>query len=167
MGTKDRDRKQRAVPTSRGGRLARMARMAGGVAGGMLAEGSRQLRAGRRPKARDMLLTPANARRVAEQLATMRGAAMKVGQMLSMDSGDFLPPTQEVRASDLRACQRVLARVEGEISQGGPLSSAAREGVTNELLQLARPHLRRAGAPASTEQTTPVTRPCCAQPRPQ
>ncbi len=92
MGTKDRDRKQRAVPTSRGGRLARMARMAGGVAGGMLAEGSRQLRAGRRPKARDMLLTPANARRVAEQLATMRGAAMKVGQMLSMDSGDFLPP---------------------------------------------------------------------------
>ena len=65
--------------------------MAGGVAGGMLAEGTRQLRAGKRPKARDMLLTPANARRVADQLATMRGAAMKVGQILSMDSGDFLP----------------------------------------------------------------------------
>jgi len=65
--------------------------MAGGVAGGMLAEGTRQLRAGKRPKARDMLLTPANARRVADQLATMRGAAMKVGQILSMDTGDFLP----------------------------------------------------------------------------
>jgi predicted unusual protein kinase regulating ubiquinone biosynthesis (AarF/ABC1/UbiB family) len=38
-----------------------------------------------------MLLTPANARRVAEQLSTMRGAAMKVGQILSMDTGEFLP----------------------------------------------------------------------------
>jgi len=57
----------------------------------MLAEGTRQLRAGKRPKARDMLLTPGNARRVAEQLATMRGAAMKVGQILSMDTGEFLP----------------------------------------------------------------------------
>lgn len=91
---KDKDSKddrQKAIPTSRVGRLARVARMAGGVAGGMLAEGTRQLRSGKRLKARDMLLTPANARRVAEQLATMRGAAMKVGQILSMDTGDFLP----------------------------------------------------------------------------
>jgi len=88
---KQRDGNQRAIPTSRVGRLARVARMASGVAGGMLAEGTRQLRAGKRPRARDMLLTPANARRVADQLATMRGAAMKVGQILSMDTGDFLP----------------------------------------------------------------------------
>jgi len=88
---KDGDDKHKAIPTSRVGRLARVARMAGGVAGGMLAEGSRQLRAGKRPRARDMLMTPANARRVADQLATMRGAAMKVGQILSMDTGDFLP----------------------------------------------------------------------------
>ncbi len=81
----------RSIPTSRAGRFARMARMAGGVAGGMLAEGTRQLRAGKRLSARDMLLTPGNARRVAEQLATMRGAAMKVGQILSMDTGEFLP----------------------------------------------------------------------------
>lgn len=65
--------------------------MAGGVASGMLAEGTRQLRAGKRPKARDLLLTPGNARLVAEQLSTMRGAAMKVGQILSMDTGEFLP----------------------------------------------------------------------------
>lgn len=88
---KDRDKNQKAVPTSRLGRLAQVARMASGVAGGMLAEGSRQLRAGKRPRARDMLMTPANARRVTDQLATMRGAAMKVGQILSMDTGDFLP----------------------------------------------------------------------------
>ncbi len=87
----DKHDKSRAIPTSRVGRLARMARMAGGVAGGMLAEGTRQLRDGKRPSARDMLLTPTNARRVAEQLSTMRGAAMKVGQILSMDAGEFLP----------------------------------------------------------------------------
>lgn len=83
--------KHQAVPASRASRFARMARMAGGVAGGMLAEGSRQLRAGKKLNTRDMLMTPANARRVTQQLATMRGAAMKVGQMLSMDTGDFLP----------------------------------------------------------------------------
>ena len=91
MAKGDDNNNHKAIPTSRVGRFARVARMAGGVAGGMLAEGTRQLRAGKRPKARDMLLTPANARRVADQLATMRGAAMKVGQILSMDTGDFLP----------------------------------------------------------------------------
>lgn len=81
----------KAVPTSRVGRFAKVARMAGGVAGGMLAEGARQVRAGNRPRARDLLLTPGNARRVTRQLSEMRGAAMKLGQILSMDNGDLLP----------------------------------------------------------------------------
>ena len=85
------DDNQKAVPTGRVSRFAKVAKLAGGVAGGMLAEGTRQLRAGKRPRARDLLLTPANARRVADQLAEMRGAAMKMGQILSMDTGDFLP----------------------------------------------------------------------------
>lgn len=84
-------RRSKAVPTSRVGRLARVARLAGGVAGGMLAEGARQVRAGNRPRRRDLLLTPANARRVTRQLSEMRGAAMKLGQILSMDTGDLLP----------------------------------------------------------------------------
>ena len=81
-----------AVPSSRLSRLARLGSLASGVAGGMLAEGLRQLAQGRRPSVGDLLLTPANARRVAEQLAHLRGAAMKVGQLLSMDAGDLLPP---------------------------------------------------------------------------
>lgn len=85
----DSDRK--AVPTGRVSRFAKVAKLAGGVAGGMLAEGTRQLRAGKRPRAREMLLTPGNAKRVADQLAEMRGAAMKMGQILSMDTGDLLP----------------------------------------------------------------------------
>ena len=82
---------QKAVPTGRVRRFAKVAKLAGGIAGGMLAEGSRQLRAGNRPRARDLLLTPGNAKRVADQLAEMRGAAMKMGQILSMDTGDLLP----------------------------------------------------------------------------
>ncbi len=66
--------------------------MATGVAGGMLAERVRQLAQGKRPKISDLLLTPANAIRVTQQLAQLRGAAMKVGQLISMDTGDMLPP---------------------------------------------------------------------------
>ncbi|MEM9157145.1 MAG: AarF/ABC1/UbiB kinase family protein, partial [Cyanobacteria bacterium P01_F01_bin.33] len=84
-------RRGKAVPTTRVGRFAKVARLASGVAGGMLAEGARQIRAGKRVKTRDLLLTPANARRVTKQLSEMRGAAMKLGQILSMDSGDLLP----------------------------------------------------------------------------
>ena len=68
-----------AVPSSRIGRLARLGSLATGVAGGMLAEGARQLAQGKKPRMGDLLLTPANAQRVADQLAQMRGAAMKVG----------------------------------------------------------------------------------------
>jgi len=55
-------------------------------------DGVVQLGRGNRPSLRNLLLTPGNVRRVTEQLAQMRGAAMKVGQLISMDSGDLLPP---------------------------------------------------------------------------
>ena len=44
------EHKGSAVPTGKVGRFARVARMATGVAGGMIAEGTRQLRAGKRPR---------------------------------------------------------------------------------------------------------------------
>lgn len=66
--------------------------MTAGVAGNMAVNGIAQLGQGQRPAFRDLLLTPGNMRRVADQLAQMRGAAMKVGQLMSMDTGDVLPP---------------------------------------------------------------------------
>ncbi|MEE4350065.1 MAG: AarF/ABC1/UbiB kinase family protein [Pacificimonas sp.] len=86
------DRRERAVPRGRISRLSRFGRMAGGVAGGMLSEGARRLAAGERPKLSDLALTPGNMTRVADQLSQLRGAAMKLGQMISMDTGDMLPP---------------------------------------------------------------------------
>jgi hypothetical protein len=40
----------------------------------------------------DLLLTPGNFVRIADRLSHLRGAAMKLGQMISMDAGDMLPP---------------------------------------------------------------------------
>ncbi|MGL1544385.1 AarF/ABC1/UbiB kinase family protein, partial [Vibrio parahaemolyticus] len=65
--------------------------LASDVAGGIILDGARQFVEGRRPSLNDLLLTPANAFKVMHQLAHLRGAAMKVGQLLSMDAGDLLP----------------------------------------------------------------------------
>ena len=81
----------RSVPRGRVSRLGVFGKLASGVAGGILAEGARQLAGGARPRMRDLLLTPANVGRVADQLSHLRGAAMKLGQMISLDTGDFLP----------------------------------------------------------------------------
>lgn len=82
----------RQVPRGRISRFGAFGRLAGGVAGGMAAEGVRRLAGGERPNMRDMLLTPANIGKVADRLSHLRGAAMKLGQMISMDAGDMLPP---------------------------------------------------------------------------
>lgn len=88
----DPDQRARAVPRGRLSRLGVFGKLAGGVAGGVIAEGARRLADGQRPRINDLLLTPGNMGRVADQLSHLRGAAMKLGQMISMDTGDFLPP---------------------------------------------------------------------------
>jgi predicted unusual protein kinase regulating ubiquinone biosynthesis (AarF/ABC1/UbiB family) len=96
------------VPRSRLERLAHLGGLAGKVAGGMLAEGLRQVAQGNLPRASDLVLTPANARRVAEKLSELRGAAMKVGQLLSMDTGDLLPAELAGLLDRLRASARPM-----------------------------------------------------------
>jgi predicted unusual protein kinase regulating ubiquinone biosynthesis (AarF/ABC1/UbiB family) len=87
----DRSR-ERAVPAGRFARVGTFGRLVGGVAGGMAAEGARRLASGERISTRDLILTPGNVRRMTDKLSHLRGAAMKMGQMISLDSGDFLPP---------------------------------------------------------------------------
>jgi predicted unusual protein kinase regulating ubiquinone biosynthesis (AarF/ABC1/UbiB family) len=97
-----------SVPRGRLERLAHLGGLAGRVAGGMLAEGMRQVARGNLPRAADLVLTPANARRVAEKLSELRGAAMKVGQLLSMDAGDILPADLAAILARLRADARPM-----------------------------------------------------------
>ncbi len=80
------------VPASRTARLTRLGAMTAGVAGNMALGGMAHLTRGKRPSMRDLLLTPANVGRITDELAKMRGAAMKIGQLMSMDTGDVLPP---------------------------------------------------------------------------
>ena len=101
-----------AVPGSRGARLARLGWMATGIAGGMVAEGARRLAQGQRPAVKDLLLTPANARRMADQLAKLRGAAMKVGQLVSMESADLLPPALADILGRLRSDAHAMPRAQ-------------------------------------------------------
>lgn len=86
------DKRFSKVPAARLSRLASFGRLAGGVASGVAAEGVRRLARGERPSLSDLILTPSNAMRLTEQLSRLRGAAMKLGQMISLDAGDLLPP---------------------------------------------------------------------------
>jgi predicted unusual protein kinase regulating ubiquinone biosynthesis (AarF/ABC1/UbiB family) len=81
-----------AVPQSRLGRLARIGFAAGELAVGGAIEGLRRLGQPNDPKAGSSLFTAATARRLAERLANLRGAAMKLGQLISLQGEDVLPP---------------------------------------------------------------------------
>ncbi|MBC7180760.1 MAG: AarF/ABC1/UbiB kinase family protein, partial [Roseovarius sp.] len=91
------------VPGHRLGRMLRLGGMTTGIMGDMLTGGLRQMAQGQRPHLPDLLLTPATARRVTRDLGQMRGAAMKLGQMLSMDMGLVLPPEMTAIMAALRA----------------------------------------------------------------
>ena len=86
------EKRAMAVPSTRLSRLARLGGMTAGVAGNMAVGSLTAISRGNRPVWRDLLMTPSNVSRIADQLAKMRGAAMKVGQLVSMDTGEFLPP---------------------------------------------------------------------------
>jgi predicted unusual protein kinase regulating ubiquinone biosynthesis (AarF/ABC1/UbiB family) len=80
-----------AVPTGRTARFLRFGGIAAGIAGNVAAGGLRALASGRRPDLAQLLLTPANTLRLTQGLSHLRGAALKLGQMLSMDTGLVLP----------------------------------------------------------------------------
>ena len=82
----------RQVTTTRLGRMAQLGQLVGGIAGGAVSEGAKRLARGQRPSVGDLLLTSSNMEKLTTRLSEMRGAAMKVGQLLSMDSGQLLPP---------------------------------------------------------------------------
>jgi predicted unusual protein kinase regulating ubiquinone biosynthesis (AarF/ABC1/UbiB family) len=71
--------------------MLRMGGIASGIAGGVAAGGLKALAQGKRPDLASLLMTPANGLRVTQGLSHLRGAALKLGQMLSMDSGAVLP----------------------------------------------------------------------------
>ncbi len=96
------DKRSAPVPSGRGLRLMHMGGIVAGIAGGVVAGGLRQMAKGQRPELPNLLLTPANALRLTNGLSHMRGAALKLGQMLSMDSGVVLSPQLTAILATLR-----------------------------------------------------------------
>ena len=89
---KEDPKRSAAVPTGRSSRLFHMGGVVAAIAGGVVAGGLRQLASGQRPDLPNLLLTPSNALRLTSGLSHLRGAALKLGQMLSMDTGLVLSP---------------------------------------------------------------------------
>lgn len=77
--------------------------MAGEIAAGGAAEALRRALGGGDTGGSSPFLTGRNAEKLAARLATMRGAAMKLGQMLSLEGDDFLPPEFSDALAVLRA----------------------------------------------------------------
>jgi aarF domain-containing kinase len=94
------------VPQTRLGRLAGVALAAGELALGGAAEGVRRLirstPTGGDP-ATSAFLSADTARRLAARLARLRGGAMKLGQMMSLQGADLLPPEFAQALALLRA----------------------------------------------------------------
>lgn len=72
--------------------MLRLGLTAGELAVGGLAESARRLGGNVPADAVNAFLTTANARKLAQRLAHMRGAAMKLGQLMSLESDHVLPP---------------------------------------------------------------------------
>ncbi|KAK9458772.1 ABC1 family-domain-containing protein [Lipomyces oligophaga] len=83
------------VPTTRIGRVLHYGGIAAGMGIGALREGVRRLseydEAGSSNN-RSLLMSPANLELLVRRLSRMRGAALKLGQMISFQDSSFLPP---------------------------------------------------------------------------
>ncbi len=104
------------VPQSRIARLANVALAAGELAIGGLGAGVRRFLGDAQPDSGDAWMSVENARRLAARLARLRGGAMKLGQMMSLQGADLLPPEFAQALAILR-------------SQAAPMPSAQLHGV--------------------------------------
>jgi predicted unusual protein kinase regulating ubiquinone biosynthesis (AarF/ABC1/UbiB family) len=93
---------ERKVPSGRIARFAKLGGLASAVAGNIVKGATKQIFSGQRPSLTQSLLNIDNAISITTRLAHMRGAAMKIGQLLSMDAGELLPAEWEPILSRLR-----------------------------------------------------------------
>lgn len=106
------DRRKSGLDTSPTRRLIRLGGLVGRVGASVASERTLGLlRSGPAAEARRLENLIKNAVRIAETLGEMKGAAMKVGQMLSLQEGWLPPEVAEV----LRALQREAPRVPPEV----------------------------------------------------
>lgn len=84
-------RKRSAVPASRLGRMLRFGLMSSELALSTAVGTAKQFSSGRPLDLAAAMLTPGNADLLARRLATLRGPAMKLGQILALQSDEIVP----------------------------------------------------------------------------
>lgn len=99
----------RKVPTSRLARLSKLGAFAAQAAGSVLTQKVKHLGKEQKPSTFEMLLHPKNIENLGDKLSQLRGAAMKVGQLLSMDAGDLLPAGLNELLAKLRSDAKPMA----------------------------------------------------------
>jgi predicted unusual protein kinase regulating ubiquinone biosynthesis (AarF/ABC1/UbiB family) len=92
--------------------------MAGELAAGSLAEGARRVMRGGAGEAASAILSGANAQKLARRLSSMRGAAMKLGQLLSLETDDILPPEFVEALAVLRAAADTMPETQVRRAMG-------------------------------------------------
>ena len=97
-------RKQRTarVPEGRGERIARLAGLLAALAGESALEAVKRI-AGAGERGSSVFLPRAGALRLADTLADLRGAAMKLGQLLSLQGDDLLSPALRETLASLQS----------------------------------------------------------------
>jgi predicted unusual protein kinase regulating ubiquinone biosynthesis (AarF/ABC1/UbiB family) len=101
--SRGRARARSRVPRSALERVGRVGWLAGELALGGVVERARRWAGRGENAAYSALLSPANGRRLAERLSHLRGAAMKLGQLLSLEGDELLPPEFAEAIAVLRA----------------------------------------------------------------
>ena len=93
---------EKPVPSSRLSRFAKLGSLAGSLTGNIIKNSLSAALNAEMPSTSNTLLNINNAQTLTKHLAQMRGAAMKIGQMLSMDAGELLPAEWEPILAVLR-----------------------------------------------------------------
>lgn len=102
-GTSDSSRPQRSVPSNAITRAVHFGGLGISLAAGAASAAIRRAVAGpSEGEGSSVLATDANVERLAETLCRLRGAALKVGQMLSFNDADVLPPAMRVAMERVR-----------------------------------------------------------------
>lgn len=158
---------QSPLPSTRLGRFARIGRMGARLSASWLGAGLRRLFAGREGRARiDAARREAQARVVAETMGHMKGAFMKLGQMMSFVS-EAMPAEFRATLASLQAqappMDFALIRDVAERELGRPLERAFARFDPRPLASASIGQVHRARLPSGEEVVVKVQYPGVAQ----
>ena len=91
MNQKSSVSKSLPVPKGRIERASGFGKIALRFASTLVLDGTKELIGGRSPSLKNLLIQEKNIGVFINELAKLRGAALKIGQLLSLEANDFLP----------------------------------------------------------------------------